>query len=65
MKLVIAIFFYIFKIFANIKKYFSWQDLKDFFRRVGEVTYGEAHDRTRCGPGRGVICFERERDLIR
>ena len=47
------------------KHFFSWQDLKDFFRRVGEVTYGEAHDRTRCGPGRGVICFERERDLIK
>ena len=34
---------------------FSWQDLKDFFRRIGEVTYGEAHDRSRCGPGRGVV----------
>lgn len=22
---------------------FSWQDLKDFMRKAGEVTYGDAH----------------------
>lgn len=49
----------------NLSEKVSWQDLKDFFRRVGEVTYGEAHDKTRCGPGRGVICFEKRRDMDR
>ena len=30
-------------IVENLSTSVSWQDLKDFFRKVGEVTYTEAH----------------------
>jgi len=35
--------------------FFSWADLKDFFRAAGEVTYTDAHQRM--GKNRGEVCF--------
>jgi len=40
-----------------------WQDLKDFMRKAGEVTYGDAHGDI--GRNRGVVCYEREDDMKR
>lgn len=34
---------------------YSWSQLKDIMRRVGEVTYVDAHNRM--GRGRGECCF--------
>ena len=44
--------------------FFSWQDLKDFMRKAGEVTYGAAHD-GEVGKNRGIVCFERKKDAER
>lgn len=40
----------------NLSTRFSWADLKDLFRKCGEVTYTDAH--YRMGEGRGEVCFE-------
>ena len=42
---------------------FSWQDLKDFMRKAGEVTYGDAHGD--CGKNRGLVCFITKSDMER
>lgn len=47
----------------NLSSRCSWQDLKDFMRKAGEVTYGDAHGEI--GRGRGVVCYEREDDMYR
>merc|ERR1712003_605695 len=47
----------------NLSSRCSWQDLKDFMRKVGEVTYGDAHGET--GKNRGVVCYEREEEMQR
>merc|ERR1712227_1071389 len=47
----------------NLSSRCSWQDLKDFMRRAGEVTYGDAHGEI--GRNRGVVCYEREDDMKR
>merc|ERR1712130_359133 len=44
----------------NLSSRCSWQDLKDFMRRAGEVTYGDAHE---IGRNRGIVCFEREEEM--
>ena len=43
--------------------FFSWQDLKDFMRKAGEVTYGDAHGD--CGKNRGLVCFVTKSDMER
>jgi len=47
----------------NLSSRCSWQDLKDFMRKAGEVTYGDAHGET--GKNRGVVCYEREEEMQR
>jgi len=47
----------------NLSSRCSWQDLKDFMRKAGEVTYGDAHGEI--GKNRGVVCFERKDDMER
>merc|ERR1712029_211496 len=47
----------------NLSSRCSWQDLKDFMRKAGEVTYGDAHGDI--GRNRGVVCYEREDDMKR
>merc|ERR1711937_66623 len=47
----------------NLSSRCSWQDLKDFMRKAGEVTYGDAHGD--CGKNRGVVCYEREEEMQR
>lgn len=47
----------------NLSSRCSWQDLKDFMRKAGEVTYGDAHGEI--GKNRGVVCYEREEDMKR
>jgi len=47
----------------NLSSRCSWQDLKDFMRKAGEVTYGDAHGEI--GKNRGVVCFERKEDMER
>lgn len=47
----------------NLSSRCSWQDLKDFMRKAGEVTYGEAHGQL--GKNRGVVCYEREEEMQR
>jgi len=42
---------------------FSWQDLKDFMRKAGEVCYGGAHGDV--GRNKGVVCYERKDDAER
>ena len=49
---------------TNNTLFFSWQDLKDFMRKAGEVTYGAAHD-GEVGKNRGIVCFERKKDAER
>ncbi|XP_068453159.1 serine/arginine-rich splicing factor 6-like isoform X2 [Clinocottus analis] len=49
-------------IVENLSSRCSWQDLKDFMRQAGEVTYADAHkERT----NEGVIEFRSESDLKR
>ncbi|CAG5111549.1 Oidioi.mRNA.OKI2018_I69.chr2.g5848.t1.cds [Oikopleura dioica] len=48
----------------NLSSRCSWQDLKDFMRKAGEVTYGDAHG-SDLGRNRGVVCYEREDDARR
>jgi len=40
---------------------FSWAELKDIFRKAGEVTYTDAHFRS--GEGRGEVCYATRRDM--
>merc|ERR1712142_1408986 len=42
-------------IVENLSSSVSWQDLKDYMRQAGEVTYADAHKQTR---NEGVIEFE-------
>ena len=39
----------------------SWADLKDIFRKSGNVTYTDAH--YRMGQNKGEVCFEHEEDM--
>ena len=41
----------------------SWADLKNFMRKVGEVTYTDAH--VRSGEGKGEVCFKDRKGLYR
>merc|ERR1712130_1090489 len=45
----------------NLSSRCSWQDLKDFMRRAGEVTYGDAHGEI--GRNRGIVCYETQDDM--
>jgi len=47
----------------NLSSRCSWQDLKDFMRKAGEVTYGDAHGEI--GKNRGVVCYETQDDMER
>jgi len=47
-------------IVENLSTKTSWQDLKDFFRQAGEITYTNAHNQR---PGEGVVEFLRKDDL--
>jgi len=47
----------------NLSSRCSWQDLKDFMRKAGEVTYGDAHGEI--GRNRGVVCYLRAGDMDR
>ena len=49
--------------YRNVTLFFSWQDLKDFMRKAGEVTYGDAHGD--CGKNRGLVCFVTKSDMER
>ena len=42
---------------------FRWAELKDIFRKFGEVTYTDAHYRS--GDGRGEVCFATREDQDR
>ncbi|KAJ2763917.1 Serine/arginine-rich splicing factor 6, partial [Coemansia nantahalensis] len=44
----------------NLSSSVSWQDLKDFARRAGEVSFADAHKRR---PGEGVVEFADESGL--
>ena len=50
-------------IFWEITLFFSWQDLKDFMRKAGEVCYGAAHGDI--GKNKGVVCYDRKEDAQR
>eukprot|EP00088_Acartia_fossae_P029807 TRINITY_DN3071_c0_g3_i3.p1 TRINITY_DN3071_c0_g3~~TRINITY_DN3071_c0_g3_i3.p1 ORF type:complete len:214 (-),score=55.96 TRINITY_DN3071_c0_g3_i3:315-956(-) len=41
-------------IVENLSTKTSWQDLKDFFRQCGEITYTNAHNQR---PGEGIVEF--------
>jgi len=47
-------------IVENLSSRVSWQDLKDYMRQAGEVTYADAHKRRR---NEGVIEFESYSDM--
>merc|ERR1712130_890426 len=47
----------------NLSSRCSWQDLKDFMRKAGEVCYGAAHGDV--GKNKGVVCYERKDDAER
>merc|ERR1711970_344798 len=47
----------------NLSSRCSWQDLKDFMRKAGEVCYGAAHGDV--GKNKGVVCFDRKEDAER
>uniref|UniRef100_A0A3B1JDM9 Serine and arginine rich splicing factor 6b n=1 Tax=Astyanax mexicanus TaxID=7994 RepID=A0A3B1JDM9_ASTMX len=49
-------------IVENLSSRCSWQDLKDFMRQAGEVTYADAHKER---PNEGVIEFRSYSDLRR
>ncbi|KAJ2594349.1 RNA splicing [Coemansia sp. RSA 1804] len=44
----------------NLSSSVSWQDLKDFARRAGEVSFADAHKRR---PGEGIVEFTDENGL--
>jgi len=44
----------------NLSSRVSWQDLKDYMRQAGEVTYADAHRDVR---GEGVVDFMTRRDM--
>ncbi|ORX48910.1 RNA-binding domain-containing protein [Piromyces finnis] len=44
----------------NIAQSVSWQDLKDFFRRAGQVTFADAHKRRE---GEGIVEFSSYDDV--
>ncbi|EDO47549.1 predicted protein [Nematostella vectensis] len=44
----------------NLSSRVSWQDLKDYCRQIGDVTYGDAHKQKQ---GEGVIEFATKKDL--
>ncbi|CAH3013775.1 unnamed protein product [Porites evermanni] len=46
----------------NLSTRVSWQDLKDYVRQAGEVTYGDAHKQRK---GEGTLEFATKRDLKR
>jgi len=47
----------------NLSSRCSWQDLKDFMRKAGEVCYGAAHGDV--GKNKGVVCYDRKEDAQR
>lgn len=47
-------------IVENLSQNVSWQDLKDFMRTAGEVTYADCN---RDGSGKGIVEFESEDDV--
>jgi len=47
-------------IVENMSTKTSWQDLKDFFRQCGEITYTNAHNQR---PGEGVVEFGKQDDM--
>ncbi|KAI1309117.1 Serine-arginine protein 55 [Halotydeus destructor] len=47
-------------IVENLSSRVSWQDLKDFMRTAGEVTYADAHKRER---NMGIVDFASEKDM--
>uniref|UniRef100_A0A5S6QW24 RRM domain-containing protein n=1 Tax=Trichuris muris TaxID=70415 RepID=A0A5S6QW24_TRIMR len=47
-------------IVRNLSSRISWQDLKDFMRQAGEVTYADAH---RAARNEGVVCFTSHSEL--
>lgn len=44
----------------NLSTRVSWQDLKDYMRQAGEVTYADAHNETR---GEGIVEFASRKDM--
>merc|ERR1739838_927557 len=48
---------------SNLSSRCSWQDLKDFMRKAGEVCYGAAHGDV--GKNKGVVCYDRKADAER
>ncbi|KAH7725102.1 Sfrs5 protein [Aphelenchoides avenae] len=46
----------------NLSTRCSWQDLKDLMRNAGEVTYADAHRKTR---NEALVCFATHEDLKR
>merc|ERR1711970_285866 len=48
---------------SNLSSRCSWQDLKDFMRKAGEVCYGAAHGDV--GKNKGVVCYDRREDAER
>merc|ERR1719293_323831 len=48
-------------IVENLSSRVSWQDLKDFMRSAGEVTYADAHKQRR---NEGVVEFARREDVM-
>ncbi|XP_065183752.1 serine-arginine protein 55-like [Sycon ciliatum] len=47
-------------IVENLSSRVSWQDLKDYMRSAGEVTYAEAHNR---GDSEGIVEFASRSDM--
>merc|ERR1711937_959447 len=47
----------------NLSSRCSWQDLKDFMRKAGEVCHGAAHGDI--GKNKGVVCYDRKEDAQR
>jgi arginine/serine-rich splicing factor 4/5/6 len=46
----------------NLSSGVSWQDLKDYMRQAGEVTYADAHKQRR---NEGVVEFASESDMMK
>ena len=45
---------------AKSRAIYLWQDLKDYMRQAGEVTYADAHNETR---GEGIVEFASRKDM--